>query len=206
MEIRVGVEKVRMRKNLVISVLYTVVTTVLLGIGYPLLMTGIAQVLMKDKANGSLILRGDKVIGSKLLAQPFTGAEYFHSRPSTAGTNGYDATSSGGTNFGATNQKLVDRVRRDVATLQSEHPNHPIPVDAVTTSGSGLDPHITLANANFQVTRVAKARGVSESEIAKLVTESVEARQLGFLGEPRVNVLELNLSLDRRYPRTSTPN
>lgn len=207
MEIRVGVERVRMRKNLVISVLYTVVTTALLGIGYPLLITGIAQLLMKDKANGSLILRGDEVIGSRLLAQPFTGPEYFHPRPSAAGTNGYDATSSGGTNFGPTNQKLSDRVHGDVATLQSEHPNQPIPVDAVTTSGSGLDPHITLANADFQVARVAKTRGITDSEITKLVNESVEARQLGFLGEPRVNVLELNLSLDRRYPlRAGAPN
>ena len=200
MDIQVGLPKMSIKKNLVISILYTIVTTVVLGIGYPLLMTGLAQMLMKDKANGSLIVRGDKIIGSKLLAQPFTGPGYFHPRPSAAGTNGYDATSSGGTNFGPTNQKLTDRVHGDVATLQSEKPNHSIPIDAVTTSASGLDPHITVANADFQAARVAKARQIPDSEIAKLVKEFVETRQLGFLGEPRVNVLTLNLALDQRYP------
>lgn len=202
MDIRVGVERVSMKKNLLISVLYTIVTTIVLGIGYPLVMTGLAQLLMKDKANGSLIVRDGKIAGSKLLAQPFTGPGYFHPRPSAAGTNGYDATSSGGTNFGPTNQKLADRVHGDVTALQSEHPNQLIPIDAVTTSGSGLDPHITVANADFQIARVAKARQIPDSEITKLVKEFVETRQFGSLGESRVNVLELNLALDQRFPAT----
>ena len=201
MDIRIGVEKeFSMKKNLVIAVLYTVVTTVLLGIGYPLAVTALAQLMMKEKANGSLIVHGNKVIGSRLLAQPFTGPAYFHPRPSAAGANGYDATSSGATNLGPTNQKLVDRVHGDVTALQAERSGQAIPIDAVTTSGSGLDPDITLANSDFQVARVAKARGVSESEIAKLVKECTETRQLRFLGESRVNVLELNLALDQRVP------
>jgi K+-transporting ATPase ATPase C chain len=203
MDIPVGVEKVNMKKNIVISILYTVVTTILLGIGYPLLMTALGQVMMKDKANGSLIVHDGKIVGSSLLAQPFTGPGYFHPRPSAAGANGYDATSSGGTNYGPTNQKLVDRVQGGVTTLQSDNPNRPVPIDAVTTSGSGLDPHITLANAEFQVARVAKARGISESEISRLVNETLEPRQIGILGEQRVNVLALNIALDRLYTTKS---
>lgn len=188
-----------MKKNLVTAILYTVVTTVLLGVAYPLLVTGLAQVLFKDKANGQLVPQGVKIVGSKIIAQPFTGSGYFHPRPSAAG-NGYDATNSGGSNYGPTNQKLIDRVKADVAALQAENPGKPVPVDLVTTSGSGLDPHITPAGADFQVPRVAKARGIAESDLRVLVSEHTEGRQLGFLGEPRVNVLQLNLALDEKFP------
>ncbi len=187
-----------MTKNLITSILMTVVTTVLLGLGYPLLVTGLAH-LWPDKANGQLITRNGVTVGSHILAQPFTGPAYFHPRPSAAG-NGYDATNSGGSNYGPTNQKLVDRVKGDVATLQAENPGKPVPVDLVTASGSGLDPHITPAGAQFQIPRVAKARGIAESDLARLVAEHTEGRQFGFLGEPRVNVLELNLALDAKYP------
>lgn len=187
-----------MKKNLITSILYTIVTTVLLGVIYPLGVWGLAQ-MFPDKADGQLIKKNDVVIGSRIIAQPFTGAAYFHPRPSAAG-NGYDATNSGGTNLGPTNQKLIDRVKGDVAALQAENPGKPIPVDLVTTSGSGLDPDITPAGAEFQVPRVAKARGISEADLLKLVQEHTQGRQFGFLGEPRVNVLELNLALDEKYP------
>jgi K+-transporting ATPase ATPase C chain len=188
-----------MKKNIVTAVLYTVVTTILLGLGYPLLVTLLAR-LMPDQADGQLISRNGQITGSRIIAQPFTGAGYFHPRPSAAGNNGYDPTSSGGSNLGPTNQKLVDRVKADVAALQAENPGTPVPVDLVTTSGSGLDPHITPAGADFQIPRVAKARGVAEADLRKLVAEYTEARQFGFLGEARVNVLELNLALDEKYP------
>lgn len=187
-----------MKKNLITSILYTIVTTVLLGVIYPLAVWGLAQ-MFPDKADGQLIKKNGVVIGSRIIAQPFTGAAYFHPRPSAAG-NGYDATNSGGTNLGPTNQKLIDRVKGDVAALQAENPGKPIPVDLVTTSGSGLDPDITPAGAEFQVPRVAKARGISEADLLKLVQEHTQGRQFGFLGEPRVNVLELNLALDEKYP------
>jgi potassium-transporting ATPase KdpC subunit len=187
-----------MKRNLLTSILYTIVTTVLLGIIYPLVVWGLAQ-MFPDKANGQLIKKNGVVIGSRIIAQPFTGAAYFHPRPSAAG-NGYDATNSGGTNLGPTNQKLIDRVKGDVAALQAENPGKPVPVDLVTTSGSGLDPDITPAGAEFQVPRVAKARGIGEADLLQLVHEHTEERQFGFLGEPRVNVLELNLALDERYP------
>jgi K+-transporting ATPase ATPase C chain len=190
-----------MKKNVITSILYTVVATVLLGLIYPLVVTGLAQMLAKDQANGQLIKKDGVTVGSRILAQPFSSARYFHARPSAAGTNGYDATNSGGTNWGPTNQKLIDRVKGDAATLQSENPGKPIPVDLVTASGSGLDPHITPAAAEFQVARVAKARGVAEDEIRKLLASHTQLRQFGFLGESRVNVLELNLELDRKYPR-----
>jgi K+-transporting ATPase ATPase C chain len=188
-----------MKKNLTTAILMTIVTTVLLGIGYPLLVTGLAH-LWPDKANGQLIKKNGLVVGSRIIAQPFTGAAYFHPRPSAAGNNGYDATNSGGTNWGPTNQKLIDRVKSDVATLQAENPGKPIPVDLVTASGSGLDPHISPAAAEFQIPRVAKARGVRESEVASLVSAHTQGRQFGFLGEPRVNILELNLELDEKHP------
>ena len=188
-----------MKKNLTIAVLMTIVTTVLLGVVYPLVMTAVAQVLFRDKANGQLISRDGKVIGSRIIGQPFTGPGYFHSRPSAAG-DGYDAANSGGTNFGPTNQKLLDRVKQDVATLQAENPGQPVPVDMVTTSASGLDPDITPAAALFQAPRVARERKISEAQVTALVRAHIQPRQLGFLGEPRVNVLELNLALNRVTP------
>ncbi|HMF91847.1 MAG TPA: potassium-transporting ATPase subunit KdpC [Candidatus Angelobacter sp.] len=188
-----------MKKNILTAVLMTLVTTVLLGGGYPLLVTALAR-LMPDKADGQLISRNGQTIGSRIIAQPFTSAGYFHPRPSAAGSNGYDPTNSGGSNLGPTNQKLVDRVKGDVAALQAESPGKLVPVDLVTTSGSGLDPHITPAGADFQVPRVAKARGIAEADLRKLVAEHTEGRQFGLLGEARVNVLELNLALDERFP------
>lgn len=189
-----------MKRNIITAFLITIVTTVLCGFVYPMVVTVLAQVFFHDKANGQLIVRDGKTIGSRIIAQPFTGAAYFHPRASAAGTNGYDATNSGGTNYGPTNQKLVDRVKADVAAAQTENPSTPVPVDYVTTSASGLDPDITPANAEFQVPRVAKERGISEAQLLALVHEHTEARQLHFLGEARVNILELNLDLDAKYP------
>lgn len=188
-----------MKRNIITAILMTIVTTILLGVGYPLLVTLLAR-LMPAKASGQLISRNGTLIGSRIIAQPFTGAAYFHPRPSAAGNDGYDPTNSGGSNLGPTNQKLVDRVKGDVATLQAENPGKPVPVDLVTTSGSGLDPDITPAGAEFQIPRVAKSRGISEAELRRLVQERTEGRQFGFFGEPRVNVLELNLALDQKFP------
>jgi K+-transporting ATPase ATPase C chain len=188
-----------MKQNLKIAILMTLVTTVLLGIIYPLVVTGLAQVLFHDKANGQLISRQGAVIGSRIIGQGFSGAGYLHSRPSAAG-NGYDAANSGGTNFAPTNQKLIDRVNADVAKLQAENPGHPIPVDMVTTSASGLDPDITPASAEFQVPRIAHERGLDEQQVRQIIQRHTEGRQLGFLGEPRVNVLEVNLALDDVSP------
>lgn len=189
-----------MKKNFIISVLYTVVTTILLGIGYPLVVTGLSQLLFPHQANGSLIRQGDKLVGSHLLGQPFTQPGYFWSRPSAAGTAGYDPTASGGSNFAPTNKMLIDRVNASVKQLQPTNPSAPIPVDLVTASGSGLDPDITPASAEFQVPRVAKERGMSEADVRALVAKHTLGRQLGFLGEPRVNVLDLNLDLDAAHP------
>ena len=186
-------------KNLITAVLMTVVTTILLGLAYPLLVTGLAQIIFPDKANGQLIRNAEgTVIGSRLIGQPFTSPGYFRSRPSAAGANGYDASGSGGSNLGPTNQKLIDRVQADVEKLQRENPGKPVAIDLVTTSGSGLDPHISPAAAEFQVSRVARERGMSEDELRRIVAAHTEGRQFGFLGEPRVNVLELNLDLDNR--------
>ena len=186
-------------KNFVTAILMTIVTTILLGLIYPLAVTGLAQVLFPDKANGSLIKRADGVvIGSRLIGQPFSSPGYFRSRPSAAGANGYDAGASSGSNLGPTNQKLIDRVKADVEKLQAENPGKPIPIDLVTTSGSGLDPHISPAGAEFQVPRVAKERNMTEGQVRQIVAAHTEGRQFGFLGEPRVNVLELNLELDTR--------
>ncbi len=192
-----------MKRNLITAVLMTLVTTILLGIIYPLVVTGIAQGLFRDKANGQLITRDGQVIGSRIIAQPFTGARYFHPRPSAAG-NGYDAANSGGTNLGPTNQKLIARVADDAARLAAENPNQPVPVDLLTTSASGLDPHISPAAAEFQVPRVARERQMSEEAIRQLVKKHTEGRQWGFLGEPRVNVLELNLDLDSQSSQRAT--
>lgn len=189
-----------MKKNLIISVLMTIATTILLGIIYPLVVTGLAQLVFKDKANGQLIVQNGKVVGSRIIGQAFVGPAYFHSRPSAAG-NGYDAANSNGSQLGPTNQHLVDRVKADVASNQVDNPGEPVPIDLVTTSGSGLDPDISPASAEFQVLRVAKQRGVSEDQVKQLIQQHTQPRQLGLLGEPRVNVLELNLDLDARFPR-----
>ncbi|HJP94654.1 MAG TPA: potassium-transporting ATPase subunit KdpC [Pyrinomonadaceae bacterium] len=188
-------------KNLITALLMTIVTTVLLGLIYPLVVTGLAQVIFPDKANGQLIRRSDgTVIGSRLIGQPFTSPGYFRSRPSAAGASGYDAGASSGSNFGPTNQKLIDRVKADVEKLQAENPGKPVPIDLVTTSASGLDPHISPAAAEFQVPRIARERDMSEAEVRNIVAAHTEGRQFGFLGEPRINVLELNLDLDSRKP------
>jgi len=180
----------------------TIATTVLLGVLYPLVVTGLAQLIFPKQANGQLIYGKDGVvIGSQLIGQPFSGPGYFHSRPSAAGAAGYDATASGGSNLGPTNSQLITRVNGEVAKLQAENPGTPIPVDLVTTSGSGLDPDISPAAAQFQIRRVASERKIPEAEVARLVLENSENRQWGFLGEPRVHVLELNIALDARYGR-----
>jgi K+-transporting ATPase ATPase C chain len=192
-----------MVKNLITAVLMTIVTTLLLGLAYPLVVIGLAQVLFKDKANGQLIERNGVVVGSRLIGQPFSSPGYFRSRPSAAGAanaGGYDAGASSGSNLGPTSRKLIDRVKTDVEKLQAENPGKPVPVDLVTTSGSGLDPHISPAAADFQVPRVARERGTSEDEVRRAVAEFTEGRQLGLLGEPRVNVLLLNLKLDDASP------
>jgi K+-transporting ATPase ATPase C chain len=191
-----------MKKNLITAVLMTIATTVLLGILYPLLVTGLAQLIFPKQANGQLIKGKDGVVvGSRLIGQPFSGPGYFHSRPSAAGAAGYDASASSGSNLGPTNAQLIARVNGDVAKLQAENPGTPIPVDLVTTSGSGLDPDISPAAAEFQIRRVASERKIQEAEVARLVRENSENRQWGFLGEPRVHVLELNIALDARYGR-----
>jgi K+-transporting ATPase ATPase C chain len=188
-----------MRRNLITAILYTLVTTVIFGLVYPFIVTGIAQVLFKDKANGQLLHQNGQLIGSRIIGQPFTAAGYFHSRPSAAG-NGYDAANSSGSNYAPTNKKLIDRVAGDVSALQLDHPNIDVPIDLVTSSGSGLDPDITPAAAEFQVTRIARERRLSEDAVRRLVAQHTQGRQLGFLGEPRVNVLELNLALDQTTP------
>src|SRR5437763_6017330 len=188
-----------MKKSFLISVLITVSTTLLFGILYPLLVTGLAQLIFPHRANGQLIVKAGKLVGSSIIGQGFSGAAYFHPRLSAAG-NGYDAANSGGSNLGPTNQKLLDRVKGDVAANQQENPATPVPVDLVTTSASGFDPHITPAAAEFQLARVSKARGMTSDQLRALVARHTEGRQLGFLGEPRVNVLELNLDLDELFP------
>jgi K+-transporting ATPase ATPase C chain len=185
-------------KNLLIAVLMTLVTTLLLGVAYPLVVTGLAQFLFPGKANGQLIERDGKVIGSRIIGQAFSSPGYFRSRPSAAGA-GYDAANSAGTNLGPTNKKLIDAVKAAVDAAKQENPGTPVPIDLVTTSASGLDPHISPAAAAFQLPRVARERGVPEAEIRRLVAAHAEGRQLGFLGEPVVNVLELNLALDEQF-------
>ena len=192
-----------MKKNLMTAILMTIVTTILLGVLYPLAITAISQFMFPDRANGQLVRRDGKIVGSRIIGQTFSGPGYFHSRPSNAGS-GYDAANSGGTNLGPTNQKLIDRMRQDAASLQAENPGKLIPVDLVTTSASGLDPDISPAAAEFQVPRVARQRGMSEEQVRSLVAKHTTGRQLGFLGEPRVNVLELNLDLDSIHPLQQT--
>jgi len=200
-----------MKRNLITVILYTVVTTVIFGLIYPLVVTGVAQLFFKDKANGQLIYKktsqnGNEIvqlIGSKIIGQPFTAPGYFHSRPSAAG-NGYDAANSGGSNYAPTNKKLIDRVAADVTTNQLDHPGTEVPIDLVTASASGLDPDITPAAADFQIARVARERNLSETTVRQLIAAHTKGRQLGFLGEPRVNVLELNLNLDQIAPLPPT--
>ena len=188
-----------MKKNLLIALWFTLVTTVMFGILYPLAVTGLAQVLFPKRANGQLIEKNGKTVGSRIIGQTFTGPAYFHSRPSNAGT-GYDATASSGSNLGPTNKTLIDRVKTDVQSAQAENPSTPVPVDLVTASGSGLDPEISPAAAEFQVPRVARGRAMKEEDVRTLIQKQTKGRDMGFLGEPRVNVLELNLDLDSVHP------
>jgi K+-transporting ATPase ATPase C chain len=188
-----------MKKNLLISIWFTLVTTVIFGLLYPLAATGLSQVFFHDRANGQLIQSGGKIVGSRIIGQAFVGPGYFHSRLSAAGT-GYDATSSSGSNLGPTNKTLIARVDADVQRLRQENPTAAIPIDLVTSSGSGLDPHISPAAADFQIPRVSRERRIAETELRNLIARHTEGRQFGFLGEPRVNVLELNLELDAVQP------
>jgi len=188
------------RRHLVVAVLMTVVTTVIFGLIYPLVVTGLAQVIFPDRPNGQLITRNGQVVGSAIIGQAFSSPKYFHGRPSSAGA-GYDAANSSGSNLGPTNKALVDAVTTRVDVARKDNPAAPVPVDLVTSSGSGLDPHLSPAAADFQVPRVARDRGLTEEVVRRLVAEFTEGRQLGFLGEARVNVLLLNLALDERYPK-----
>jgi K+-transporting ATPase ATPase C chain len=184
-----------MKTNLLIAVKFTLVTTLLCGVLYPLGITGLSQTLFPERANGQLISKEGKILGSRIIGQAFSGAGYFHSRPSSAGV-GYDASQSSGSNLGPTNQHLLNRVKADVAQLQAENPSAPIPIDLVTASASGLDPEISPAAAEFQIPRIARQRKISEAGVRALIAQYTVPRQFGFLGEPRVRVLELNLALE----------
>ena len=188
-----------MKKHFLTSIWMTIVTTLLLGIVYPFVVTGLAQVLFPRQANGGLLTVNGMIAGSRLIGQPFSSPGYFHSRPSAAGT-GYDAGNSGGSNLGPTNKMLIDRMNADIQKAQAENPGTPVPMDLVTTSGSGLDPHISPEAADFQVPRIARERNMTDTGVRTLVDKHTKGRQLGFLGEPRVNVLELNLDLDATHP------
>lgn len=191
-----------MKQNLRIAILMTLVTTVIFGLLYPLAVTGLSQFVFPSQANGGMIVHHGQVVGSRLIGQPFSSAWYFHPRPSAAG-NGYDpvAPSGGASNLGPTNRQLIDRVRSDVEKLHAENPGAAIPVDLVTTSGSGLDPEISPAAAEFQIPRVARERHISETDLRALVAKHTLGRQFGLFGEPRVNVVELNLDLDASHPK-----
>jgi len=187
-------------RNLIIAILMTIVTTVLLGVVYPLVVTAIAQAAFPAQANGQLIERHGTVVGSRLIGQGFSAPGYFRSRPS-ATSMPYDAANSAGSQLGPTNKKLIDAVAANVAAARKDNPSAPVPIDLVTASASGFDPHISPAAAEFQVPRVARERGLQEADVRQVVAAHIEGRQLGFFGEPRVNVLELNLALDRDHPR-----
>lgn len=188
-----------MKNHLIVAIKFTLVTTIIFGLLYPLAVTGVSRLLFPKQANGSLLEKNGQVIGSSLIGQAFTSDKYFHSRPSAAG-NGYDATASSGSNLAPTNQQLVDRVKQDVAKLQQENPGVPIPADLVTTSGSGLDPDISPAAAEFQIPRITRVRGITAEALHPVIARHTQQRQWGILGEPRVNVLELNLDLDASFP------
>jgi K+-transporting ATPase ATPase C chain len=188
-----------MKKDLQIAIRFTLITTILFGLAYPLVVTVLSQWLFPRQSNGSLVTRDGKIAGSQLIGQTFSSDSYFHARPSSAG-DGYDAANSSGSNLAPTNHALVERVQAEVAKLRAENPNAPIPVDLVTASGSGLDPHISPAAADFHVPRIASARKIPQDSLRALVAKHTEARQFGVFGEPRVNVLELNLELDSAFP------
>ena len=192
-----------MLKQLIPALKMTLVLTVFTGLIYPGVVTGVCQMFFRNQANGSLVVQNGQVAGSLLLGQNFTRPEYFHPRPSAAGNDGYDPTASGGSNLGPTSQKLYDRIKAAAGQFRKENPDYsgPIPADALTASGSGLDPQISIANANAQAARVAKARATSVSQIESLMASATAGRDLGFLGEPAVNVLKLNLALDRQFPK-----
>ena len=185
-------------RNFISAVLMTIVTTVILGVIYPLGITAIAQLAFPNKANGQLIDRNGVVVGSRIIGQGFSSPGYFHSRPSAAGT-GWDAANSAGSQLGPTNKKLIDSVKANVEAARKENPNAPVPIDLVTASASGLDPHISPAAAEFQIPRIARERAISEANVRQLIAAHTEGRTFGFFGEPRVNVLELNLALDAQY-------
>jgi potassium-transporting ATPase KdpC subunit len=192
-----------MLQQLVPALRAVILLTIVTGLIYPGVVTGVCQLLFRNQANGSLVVQNGQIIGSSLLGQNFTRPEYFHPRPSSAGNDGYDPTASSGSNLGPTNQKLYDRVKTSAEQFRKENPDYtgPIPADALTASGSGLDPDISVANAYAQAARVAKARGVAASRIETVVASTIQGRDLGFLGEPRVNVLKLNLELDQQLPK-----